>query len=549
MTEKILKAILAAASAVLLCAMALIMGYLYRYFGGLEENELREELSLAAAAVEQEGADYLRRVSDGQSRLSWIAADGSVLFDTAGDAGALENHAGREEFRQALENGEGSSVRYSSTLLEKTMYAARRLSDGTVLRISISRASVGMLLLGVLQPAAVIFVAALLLSGVLAKSLARRIVEPLNELDLEHPLENNAYEELAPLLGRLHRQHEQIDGQMKELERRTSEFAQVTRSMQEGLVLLDASGYVLHINNAARELFGADYSCVGKDFLTVDRDPALTEAIRAARREGHSEIRSQRNGKIWQFDLSRTEPGGTVLLAFDITAQVNAEQNRREFTANVSHELKTPLQGIIGSAELIENGMVKPEDMGRFVGHIRSEAQRMVSLINDIIRLSQLDEGVEMPRERVDLTALAREAADDLRGEAERKQVRVTVEGGEVRMTGVRGLLYEAAHNLCENAIKYNREGGEVRVTVGQTGGEAVLTVADTGIGIPPEHQSRVFERFYRVDKSHSKASGGTGLGLSIVKHAVQAHNGKISLTSTPGEGTTITLRFPQSDK
>ena len=431
------------------------------------------------------------------------------------------------------------------------MYYAKRLDDGTVLRIAISRGTVGVLVLGILQPVIIVAVAALILSNLLAHRLSARIVDPLNNLDLEHPLDNDAYEELAPLLGRISRQHELIERQMEQLRRETQEFTQITNSMREGLVLLDHHGCVLSINPAALRLFGADEGCVGKDFLTVDRGVELTGAIEAALRDGHSEIRAQRGTQLWQFDLSRTgEAGaeaGTVILAFDITEQERAELSRREFTANVSHELKTPLQGIIGSAELIENGMVKPEDLPRFVGHIRKEAQRLVTLIGDIIRLSQLDEGVELPREPVDLRALAQEVARDLDSAAKQKNVALRVEGEPAVVQGVRRLLYETVYNLCDNAIQYNVDGGSVTLRTEKAGQEARITVADTGIGIPQDAQARVFERFYRVDKSHSKASGGTGLGLSIVKHAVQYHNGKISLQSTPGHGTSITVTIPKA--
>ena len=552
MTKKIFRSILLVAGAVLLASIVVIMGCLYEYFGSVEKNQLRDELSLAAAAVERDGEDYLSALSPQRCRLTWIAADGTVLYDTVTDAESLENHADREEVRAALRNGAGESTRYSATLLQKTMYCAQRLADGSVLRVSISRATAGVLLVGLVQPILVVLIVALILSGVLAKNISRRIVSPLNELDLEHPLENEAYEELAPLLGRINRQHRQIDTQLAELERQKNEFAQVTDNMREGLVLLDEKGTVLSINPAARTLFGADGDCVGKDFLTIDRSHDMSLAIAAAMEQGHGETRAERGGRVWQFDISRIGANGTavgaVLLAFDITERETAEQNRREFTANVSHELKTPLQGIIGSAELLENGMVKEADVPRFVGHIRAEAQRLVTLIGDIIRLSQLDEGDEMPRETVDLLALSQEAADDLKTAAAEKNIAIAVEGESETIGGVRRLLYEVIYNLCDNAIKYNVEGGSVKVSVGERDGKAFVSVADTGIGIAPEHQSRIFERFYRVDQSHSKASGGTGLGLSIVKHAVQYHHSEIELHSEEGRGTTIRIWLPKEN-
>ena len=550
MTKKIFQSILLVAGCVLLASLLIIVGFLYDYFGGVEKNQLRDELSLAAAAVEDGGTDYLSQLTADRYRLTWIAADGSVLYDTKTNAESLENHASRAEVSQALATGTGESTRYSSTLMEKTMYYAQRLDDGTVLRISISRATVGMIAVGMIQPLLIVLIVALILSGLLARRLSRRIVDPLNSLDLEHPLDNDAYEELSPLLKRIHHQHVEIQTQLRELREKTDEFTQITGSMREGLVLLDEHGSILSINAAAQALFGADAQCVGRDFLTIERSHEISAAIQAAAADGHSEVRAERAGRVYQFDISRiTSDGkflGTVILAFDITEQEFAERNRREFTANVSHELKTPLQGIIGSAELIENGMVKPGDLPRFVGHIHAEAARLVTLIDDIIRLSQLDEGDEMPRETVDLLTLSQEAADDLKTAAAEKHIAIAVEGGSETIGGVRRLLYEVIYNLCDNAIKYNVEGGSVKVSVGERDGKAFVSVADTGIGIAPEHQSRIFERFYRVDKSHSKASGGTGLGLSIVKHAVQYHHGTVELHSEGGKGTTICILLPK---
>ena len=549
MTKRIFRATLLVGVAVLIASLTLVMGALYSYFGRVQESQLRDELSLAVVGVEQNGTDYLRKLESDQYRITWLRADGAVLYDTQADAESMENHAQRQEVQQALATGEGESSRYSNTLLQKTVYYAKRLPDGTVLRLSAIRVTTGVLVLNMLQPILLVLAAALILSSVLASRLARRITEPLNRLDLEHPLENDAYEELAPLLRRMEHQRRQIDRQMDELRRRSEEFEQITGSMSEGLVLLDEAGVILSINPAARRLLDAAENCVGQDLLTVDRDVALSDALRQAAEQGHSEFRGQRNGREYQFDVTRIQSegrtAGTVLLVFDVTERAFAERNRREFTANVSHELKTPLQGIIGSAELLENGLVKQEDVPRFIGHIRSEAQRLVTLIGDIIRLSQLDEGEPMPAEPVELLALAREAAESLQSAAAARNVTVTVEGEPVELTGVRRLLYEIVFNLCDNAIKYNTDGGRVQVTVTKENETAAVTVRDTGIGIPPDQQDRVFERFYRVDKSHSKASGGTGLGLSIVKHAVQYHHGAIHLQSEVGKGTEIRVTFP----
>ena len=548
MTRKIFLSIMAAAAVVLLCSVLIIMGCLYDYFGGVQERQLEDELALAQTGVECSGKTYLKALEGESYRLTWIAPSGEVLFDSQADESSMENHAQREEVRQALETGEGQSSRYSSTLLEKTIYYAKRLTDGSILRISISRATAGVLVMGMLQPMLVVLAAALILALVLAKRISARIVAPLNRLDLEKPLENDTYEELSPLLTRINQQRRQIDAQLRTLQQKKDEFAQITASMNEGLVLMNEKGTVLSINPAARELFHAEPDCVGRDFLTVERSHEISCAIRRALEEGHAELRVERGGHEYQLDISRIESEGTVigavLLAFDVTEQAFAERNRREFTANVSHELKTPLQSIMGSAELIENGLVKQEDMPRFVGHIRTEAARLVTLIEDIIRLSQLDEGGELPFEPVDLKKLAEEASASLASAAAEKQVTIRVHGDDRQITTVRRLASEIIYNLCDNAVKYNREGGSVDVTIDGTAHGAVVTVQDTGIGIPPEHQSRVFERFYRVDKSHSRQSGGTGLGLSIVKHAVQYLGGRIELESQPGKGTTMRVHF-----
>ena len=550
MTSKIFKSILLVAAVVLLASVLLIMGVLYDYFGGLQQSQLRDKLELAAISVEEDGTAYLSQVHAERYRLTWIGADGAVLYDTSADGSAMENHGQREEVLEALATGTGESTRYSATLLEKTTYLAQRLEDGTVLRISAAYATVGRLALGLLQPVLAVLLVALILSGVLANGLAKRIVQPLNNLDLEEPLENDTYPELAPLLGRIDRQHSEITRQVRRLKQKTDEFAQITANLTEGLVLLDEKGKILSLNPAAARIFGADQGAVGQDLLTLDRTPATSRAVETALAHGHGEVRRELDGREYQLDVSRIVSGGetlgAVILAFDITDRERAERTRREFTANVSHELKTPLQGIIGSAELIETGMVKPEDMPRFVGHIRQEAARLVTLIDDIIRLSQLDEGEQLPRTEVDLLSLAQEVETNLRAAAEKRGITLTVEGEGEKLQGVPRLLYEIVYNLCDNAIKYNVDGGSVHVTVEGDELCARVIVADTGIGIPAAQQDRVFERFYRVDKSHSKASGGTGLGLSIVKHAVQYHGGRIALESEPGKGTRITVTFPK---
>ena len=521
MTKRIFRSTLAVGLAVLLASLAVVMGCLYDYYVRLQESQLRDELSIAAAAVEGQGEAYLSKLSSDHYRITWVKADGTVLYDTRADAAAMENHAQRQEVQQALITGVGESSRYSATLLEKTLYYAQRLPDGTVLRLSATRVTWGVLLLSMLQPLLLVLVVALILSGVLAGRVSRRIVEPLNRLDLEHPLDNDAYEELSPLLRRLEHQRRQIDDQLRSLRRQAEKFQQITANMNEGLVLLDEDGAVLSLNPAACRIFKTDDTCVGHDFLTVERDTAVSRALRDAAAQGHGEARLERDGHEYQFDITAIvidgERAGAVLLAFDVTEQAFAERN----------------------------GMVQPEDVPRFVGHIRSEAQRLVALVNDIIGLSRLDEGDEMPAEPVELLALCRETAAALESAAAERQVSLSVTGQEVTVPGVRRLLSEVLTNLCDNAVKYNVPGGSVAVTVTADEDNAAVTVSDTGIGIPADQQSRVFERFYRVDKSHSKSSGGTGLGLSIVKHAVAYHHGTVSLTSREGEGTTVTVTLP----
>ncbi len=544
MTSKIFRSTVFVAVVVLLCSLGIVIGVLYNHFTGVQVEQLKDELSLAVTGTEQYGNAFLENVEADRFRVTWIDTDGTVLFDTQVDQTIMENHADREEIQEAFATGAGSAVRTSSTLTEQTFYEARRLADGTVLRISTNQESAWALMMGMMWPIILIVVLAIGLSAILARRMAKNIVGPLNKLDLEQPLKNDVYEEISPLLHRIHRQHNQIAAQMEALRRKTDEFEQITGNMQEGLVLLSSEGTVLSINPTAKLLFGAEDDCIGKNFLMIDRTSSMRSAVNDALDKGRGYARSNRNGRDYQFDLSRIESDGTVIgavvLAFDITERLNSEQMRREFSANVSHELKTPLQGIIGSAELLESGMVKPEDEARFVGHIKKEASRLVCLIEDIIRLSQLDEGVELPKENVDMLELAEDVKAILEASAADKQVTVQVTGAGFSVEGVRRMLHEVVYNLCDNAIKYNVPGGAVTIHAENNR----LVVSDTGIGISAEHKDRIFERFYRVDKSHSKASGGTGLGLSIVKHAAAYHKAEITLESTPGKGTAITVRF-----
>lgn len=550
MTKRIFRSVFLASLVVFLAGLALVVGALYNYFSGQQTTQLRAEARLAAHGVELNGREYFEDLEEGDIRLTWIDSDGTVICDTDADADMMENHSEREEFREAIQYGTGDGSRTSSTLSERTVYYAIRLSDGTVLRTSESHYTVPALLMGIIQPLVLILVLALLLSGWLASRLSKRIVGPLNAIDLDNPLENEIYDELSPLLTRLEHQQRQISGQMDELERRKEEFAAITGNMSEGLILIDSTGVVMSVNPSAREIFGVDTASEGRDVLTIDRSPEvrtlLEKCADGERAEGYI-TRGEREYMLTASPVVAEEgKRGTVLLAVDVTEKLRSERLRREFTANVSHELKTPLHSIMGAAELLQSGLVKPEDQQRFLGRIRSEAARLVELVQDVINLSRLDEGEEFPREDTDMYALAKEVAANVADEAERRGVSLTVTGGQGTVNGVRRLLWEIVWNLAENAVKYSKpEGGHANIDVSRLeNGHVRVTVSDDGLGIPREAQERVFERFYRVDKSHSRETGGTGLGLSIVKHAAQYHNADISLESEPGRGTSISVTF-----
>lgn len=549
MTKKIFHSILLVACTVLLACYLVILTSLNDYFTSLRKSQLKTQLSFASTAVEDEGIEYLKNLENGEYRLTLIDTDGTVLYDTNADAATMENHSDRREFQEAFLSGYGESHRYSRTLTEQTYYFAKKLSDDRVLRISTSQVTIVSLLLGMLQPLLVITFLAILLSVFLAKRASRNLVKPLNNLDLNDPLSNDVYEELSPLLRHMAQQNKQIALQMDELSRSQNEFNAITSNMSEGLIVLNKDGVVVSLNTAARKIFEAEEDSIGKDFLTIDRTPEISCAIKETLSGKKQELEYEKNGRNYDLCINqiveKDEVIGVLLLAIDNTEKIQAEQNRREFTANVSHELKTPLQSIIGSADLIESGLVKPEDMPRFIGHIKTDAARLVSLVSDIIRLSQLDENTEMNWENVDALSVAKEALEMVDPIAERRNISLTIKGEPAPLTSVHKLLYDIIYNLCDNAVKYNKEGGFVKVDVKTAGDKVQIAVSDNGVGIAPADQPRVFERFYRVDKSHSRESGGTGLGLSIVKHAVAYLKGSISLESTLGKGTTITVSFP----
>lgn len=548
MRKKIFQSIFVVALVVLLASIGIATSFLYRYFNNSQVHRLKAELSLVADTVNDIGVEYFENFNSTVFRFTVVSGDGTVLYDTQADPGTMGNHADREEIMEALRDGTGSSARKSSTLTKKTFYEAILLDSGNVLRVSVSQTTISALLLGMLPTMVIIIAIAAVVALFLSHGMAKKVTEPLMHLDLEHPSHNVPYEELTPILDKIHKQHKQIKTQMEALRRKSDEFEQIVSSMSEGLVLLDEHGMVLSMNASAKKIFDVKKDVAGSDFLLVDRTSKMSRSLREALDGGHKEYIEQRNGSEYQFTVSPIVSAGKVLgaviLVFDISERAFAERNRQEFTANVTHELKTPLQSIMGSAELLESGLVRPEDVPKFVGTIRKEATRLVSLINDIIRLSQLDENHDPITETVPLEDVVQEVVDVLSESAEKQKVCLSYTGESCTIYGVRRYIYDTIYNLCDNAIRYNVEGGSVEIRLGKNNGRAFVTVADTGIGIAPEHQSRIFERFYRVDKSHSKETGGTGLGLSIVKHAVQYHRGKVSLESEPGKGTTITVQF-----
>ena len=544
MTKRIFRSIVIVATLVLFVCFGVTLGVLYSHYSDLQWQQLGNELTIAQNGLEQYGEDYLDALSTGNFRFTWIEKSGTVLHDTQTSYETMDNHADREEIKEAFAYGSGESQRYSDTVTTKMLYKAVKLQDGSVLRISTAQDSVLALLLEVLFPLVLIYVIAIAVSLMLARRMANRIVNPLNDLDLDNPLSCNTYDEISPLLHRIEKQNKQISAQVAQLKEKTDQFEQTTSSMSEGLVLLDSEGKILSINPAAARLFETSKACVGLDFLVVDRSQAMSGGVKQALAKQHCDFRITKHGSEYQIGISPIVSGnrllGAVVLAFDVTEQVNAQRNRQEFTANVSHELKTPLQSILNSAQLLQSGLVRPEDVQKFTGYICSEAERLLQLINDIIRLSQLDESGEFPQESVNLYAVTSQVLQTLLPAADSRNITVELLGEHTVITGVRQLAYELIYNLCDNAIRYNKDGGKVTVTVGKDS----ITVKDTGIGIPKEHQARIFERFYRVDKSHSRETGGTGLGLSIAKHAAQCLGAHIELNSVVSEGTTMRIVF-----
>ena len=499
MTKRIFRSIFTVALVVLLASIGIATSFLYDYFNTAQVKQLKAELALVADTVNKVGVEYFENFDSTMFRFTVIDPDGVVLYDTQANAAEMENHAEREEFKECLETGVGSSARNSHTLTKQTFYEAVLLENGDVLRISMSQLTFGALVLNMLLPSMVILVIAAGVAMLLAHTMSKKVTEPLIKLDLEHPAEIKTYEELTPLIRKIHKQHKQIKEQLETLRRKSDEFDQIISSMNEGLVLLDERGMVLSMNTSGKKIFGVSGHVKGEDFLLIDRTSKMSKAIWNAMEGRHTEYLEERKGSQYQFTVNSVQSGGKVLgvliLVFDISDRVFAERNRQEFTANVSHELKTPLQSIIGSAELLETGLVKPEDSGRFIGNIRKEASRLVNLINDIIRLSQLDENSEPAAETVELMETAKEVVEVLEVPASKKNVELVLEGESCSILGVRRYIYEIIYNLCDNAIRYNVENGKVTISIGRDGERAYVSVSDTGIGIAQEHQSRIFER------------------------------------------------------
>ena len=546
MTGKIFRScVLVGLAAILVCS-GLFLAIMANQYEQEIYRQMKQEAAYVSRGLEETGVDYFTSLKASQ-RLTWVDADGTVLYDSAADPAAMENHLDREEIAQALRSGEGRSEHLSSTVLEKTLYYARRLDDGTVLRVACTRSTVGAMVLGVVQPLLWVVVLALVLSGVLASRLARQITKPINSLDLENPRLDETYEELFPLVSRLREQNRTITRQMDDLSRRQREFTALAENMSEGVLLLDSKGTLLSGNQSAYALLGQ-----GERPAVLRPDNCRREIWEAAEKAlagRHAETLMTADTRILEILASPVAANGqvtgAVILMVDVTEREERESLRREFSANVSHELKTPLTSISGYAELIQNGMARPEDVPVFAGRIYTEANRLIKLVQDIIKLSRLDEGgEELATEAVDLYALSGDILENRRPMAAKRNITLRLEGDHQIIQGVWRILNEMVYNLCDNAIKYNKDGGRVTVRVSGTGESAVLSVADTGIGISKGQQERVFERFYRVDKSHSRRVGGTGLGLSIVKHGAQYHNARLVLDSEPGTGTTITLTF-----
>lgn len=551
MTKKIFRSIICASFVTFLACFVFIMGILYEYFNNSLLKELRNEADIVEQGIELYGEKYLENI-DSANRITWIDSDGDVLYDSEIDASKLENHSEREEVIEAFEGGSGSSQRYSTTFAERNIYYAKLLDNDTVIRISSSQYTVWALLLAMVEPMLFVFVIVIIISVFLAVALSKKIVRPLNDMDLENPDVDESYPEISPLLKKISRQNMLINRQMKALKKNEEEFMTITSNMSEGLVIIDKNTEILSFNSGALKLLGKDKAELGESIFTLNRSEGFRNAVDEALKGNHGEGSLEIDGRICQvlanpvFDV---DVRGAVVLIMDVTEKEQREALRREFTSNVSHELKTPLTSIYGISEIMMNGIVKPEDMGRFAENIHNESGRLINLVSDIIRLSQLDElSDEIEKVPVDIYASAKSVAERLKSLAEKNEVTIDVSGEKTIINGVNSMIDEIIYNLCENAVKYNKTGGKVSIFAGIENGKKTIKVSDTGIGIPKEDFNRIFERFYRVDKSHSRKIGGTGLGLSIVKHGAAYNGARVEVESREGVGTTFRVIFDLDD-
>ena len=538
-------------SLITVLGLAFVVGILYHYFQGQLMDELKKEAVYISRGVESAGTDYLQQLNDEDSRITYVDESGKVIYDNEANVESMDNHGHRKEIREAEINGEGADERMSSTLSEKTMYYAVRLENGNVLRVSSNQASVWMLLLQLLPPFVAVLILMLLLSGVFASRLSGKVVEPLNELDLEHPEENDAYDEVQPLLSKIGRQSRQIRLQLEAARRQQKEFSIITENMQEGLLVIDRYTMVLSVNSSVGRLLKVKEVKTGESVYLLNRSEEFRDVVGQVLEGKHEDKVLRLDGSDIQVIANpvtrENKTEGAVILLVDVTEKVEREQLRREFSANVSHELKTPLTSISGFAEIMQDGFVKDEDVKVFAGRIYKEAQRLIRLVGDVIRISRLDEGgLPYQWEKLDLYSLTHDIFSTLHEAAEKQEVHMYMEGGSTVLDTVPMIMEEVLYNVCDNAVKYNHRGGEVFVRLKDEGDAVRVNVRDTGIGIPKEDQERIFERFYRVDKSHSREIGGTGLGLSIVKHGVKTLNGRLWLNSEPGQGTEIIMEFPK---
>ena len=551
MKNKIFRALVALAAMAVLVASGLITFLVSQDYFNETKKELAQEARYISMGLESGGNDFLNKIAaeNGSNvRITLIDKDGIVLFDNQAEAKTLENHAMRQEIMEAVAVGAGEAERFSDTLDKTTYYYAVRLEDGKILRLARTIDSIYKSVLQMLPIMGGIVIVVAFLASIVARRVTFNLIKPLDQVNLDEPLDNETYDELAPFLTRIAKQKRQLSKNLKKLRGKQEELTIITNNMNEGLVLLNGQQNVLFINESAAKIFGfSAIEVIGRNILTVDRAQEVQDLLQKVSQAGKGEGLYEKDGHFYQLSGSSVNGSGSVILIYDVTEKMTAEKLRREFSANVSHELKTPLQSILGYAEIMKNGLVKDEDKQRFLERIHAEAGNMIELIQNIMELSRLDENKTLDEfEDVDLLKLAQSVTLRLKHKAQTKGVTLNVSGSSACVCGVQSILSEVLYNLVDNSIKYNKDNGKVDVKVLDGSEEVTVSVSDTGIGIGAADRERVFERFYRADKSHSKEIGGTGLGLSIVKHGVLFHKGRVELESEPGVGTTITFVLPK---